>query len=213
MSLNLPLVIRESDDSSNNKMIISIVILTLLILFVISFNNVDNVECMSTSVNNTYVHVPRNEYYTTNPINGHYIVIKNLNKKRLPIKKIIVVGTNRQLYPIEIKQSVVKQIGQYGISFTFKLPKKILIAQIIIDMNYNKTQKNMHTSIVEIKDKDLKTKWKNSDPLLINSRYIYVYIQKPKIIHDEPQQILCNGLPGRAQENILNFKLQRDNWN
>jgi hypothetical protein len=217
MSSNLPTVISENTGNTNCRMILSISIIIIVCLLIINTgsNRVckDISESVSTSVNNTYVHVSPNKYYVSNPVQGQYIIIKNVNKKKLPINKIVVIGTNRQLYPLEREQSTIKKICDYGISFTFKLPMSVTISQIVIDINpYYQDQKNMRSAQVEIRDSNFKQVWQNTKQLNIESGYIFVYIQKPKIVEGDPQQVLCDGSLNCAQENVLNFQLQRDIW-
>lgn len=215
---NLPSVISENIEDTNCKMVLSVGIIIIICLLIINTgsNRVfrDISEGMSTSVNNTYVHVSPSEYYVTNPVKGRYVIIKNINKKNLPINKIVVIGTNKQLYPLKRKQAVIKPIGKYGIAFTFKLPRSVTISQIVIDINsYCQDQVNMRSAQVEIRDMDFKQVWQNTEQLHIGSRYIFVHIQKSKIIDGDPQQVLCDGSLNCTQENVLNFQLQRDIWN
>ena len=214
----MPSVISENVSNTNFKMILSIGVVIILCMLIMNVGSdsvcKDITEGMSTSVNNTYVHVSPSEYYVTNPVKGQYIVIKNVNKKKMPINKIVVIGTNRQLYPLKRKQATIKPVGKYGASFTFKLPRPVTISQIVIDVNpFCQDQKNMRSAQLEIRDADFKQMWQNVDQLHIGSGYIFVYVQKPKIVEGDPQQILCDGSLNCTQENVLNFQLQRDIWN
>lgn len=217
MSLNVPLVVRENATAVNCRMVASVGIIIILLL-VLSQTETripePTVEGMSMIENNTYIHVPQSEYYTTDPVEGRFVVIRNNNKKSLPIDRIVVVGADRDMQYYKRKHAIIQKSGKHGVAFIFKLPRDTLISQIILDTNiFCEDQKNMHASHVEIRDGDFKSVWNNTDPLEIGIRYIFVYVQKPKIIHGDPQSVLCNGLPSCAQENKLNLQLQRDIWN
>ena len=167
---------------------------------------------MSVSENNTYVKIPPQVYYTSEPQVGQRVVISNVNQKALPVTGIVVIEPSGQMHKVSRKHAVNRKLGKNGISVEFNLPKRTTISQIVLVINvWCPAGGNMHTASVSIRDKNKKV-WENTQPLKWGEKYIDVYVQKPRIIHGPPQQILCNGRPNCTQENVLNEHLQENVW-
>jgi hypothetical protein len=212
--INVPLVAREEASTKNCKMMLTIgfAIIVIVVLVGTIRDPVSNVEAMSDIANNTYTEATTGEFYTTNAVKGQYIVLYNINKAKLPVTKIVAIDVNRQIHPISRKNATITMHGT-GTRMVFDLKKEMTLSQIVIDINvFCAARQNMQTTMVEVHDKDHTTVWHSTKPLTVDSRYISVYIQEPRIIQGEPQQVLCNGLPTCGEENILNSFLQQNVW-
>ena len=171
-------------------------------------SNEDYMEPMSSHIN---------KKYKLQPISAKYIILQNINRKTIPVNKIIIIDNTRQIYKISIDEASIKNMGS-GISITFTLPRELIVTQIILDINiFCASQKNMRTTQLTLKDKKYNTTFENETPFDVGKRYIYIHMIKPKIIYggSEPEDGLCRGKPGVSdsdQELILNESLLHNTW-
>ena len=202
-AFNVPRVENESDSSKNTKMttVICIVFITILLLIYLQKpKSVPHVHHTTNQLETVAIDIHNNT--TNTPVAGKYVVLTNINRKNIPVKKIVAIGANRQLYPVDIKDaSKFNKAGGNGIVIEFELPKEILITQIIVDVDVLcGSHPNIRTTQVELRDADHKMVWSYGELMPVGDRYVTVYVVKPKIVYDnKPQQVLCNASAGNGR--------------
>jgi hypothetical protein len=210
---NVPSVITESVYSKNYKIVLTVAIIILLLWYTFDHNNI--ILCLDES--NKY-----NEYMTdiqninkidnTKSIVGQYIQIAHNNKKILPIHKIVIIDSNRNIVPIYTKNAKKINTGKNGMILEYTLAKPTHISQIIIDVNVLDIQsKNITTSSLKIKNKDHKTVWVNSGILYL-SKLIEININTPAYIYPINQERLDHRHNSNEQEFILKNRLIENTW-
>jgi hypothetical protein len=206
----IPLVKRENDISKTCKMlfIISSVIILIICFFYYKKKDIylqpifNNVEPIKSVVSND----------KTQPMLGKFIQLINLNKKNLPIYKIVIIDKDRNIFPIYTKYAKILNIGKKGSTIQYELPKSIYISQIIIELNtFDARAKNITTTQVRIRDAEFDTVWTNNKSLYID-KYVNVYVANPNLIYPTPQQILNPDLSAYEQEVALGYHLMSNTW-
>jgi hypothetical protein len=209
---NVPEVINESDFSKNNKMILTLTIISIIIWYI--FENTKNNICLVSS--NKY-----NEYMTdtsntkideTKSIIGYYIQISHNNKKVLPINKIIIIDSNRNIIPIYTKNAKKLDNGKNGVILEYKLINPTNISQIIVDVNMLDIQsKNIVNAVVKIINKENKTMWINTGILHL-SKLIEINVNDPSYIYPTHQEKLNHRHNSDEHEFVLKNKLIENTW-
>lgn len=195
---NIPRVENETYQSQNTKMTITISIIFILILLGVYLQKspsmphlhhttaqLDSISAISNDISK-----PSNNL----PVPAKYITLTNINRKNIPVTKIVVMSVDRQLHPIYIKNSTkFNKCG--GIVLEFELPKEMPIVQLIIDVDVLcESHLNIRTTQIELHDMSHKLVWSYGKLMPVGNRYITVYVVEPNIIYDnKPQQVLCNG--------------------
>jgi hypothetical protein len=210
-TLNIPIIKTESKNSIECKMVNTIICSTIivLILYYMCLQN-NKLNLQRSSIYTEYMTdvTPA----TNEPVIGKYIQITNINKKYIPINKIIIIDINRKVIPIFNKSANTMKLGKNGITILYTLPKLINISQIIIDIDLSdKRSENIVTTQVRVRDNDYDTLWTNKKQLKL-SRYIELTIKQPTYIYPIPQQQLNNNLTGIQQDDHLNFNLLENTW-
>lgn len=210
-SIDIPHVAREGYTSKNYKMVLVIVIILITIFTTMNKScSKKNIYFPDDKITEQFN--PINVEHLLSPVKCQYIVFTNLNKKVIPIRKIVIMLKNRRLVPISINKAIIKNLGKNGTQITFKLKKEELITKIIIDLNvFCPSRKNMQTTQVDIRNKNNKSLWKYNKPLTVDERYINLFIKSPHIIHSDHHQLLYKNSKC-SQENILNTILQNNTW-
>jgi hypothetical protein len=149
------------------------------------------------------------------PILAKYIVLKNLNKKKIPVMQILYITDANIIKYIPIQNAKQKYINK-GVNIQFELPKETKIKQIIIDIDeFSKWLPNINTTRVELRDINNFKVWSNCKPLYSDKKYIDLHIVNQNIIYP----VIAQKLPERlstnsdgSQENVLNYVLQENSW-
>jgi hypothetical protein len=222
-TLNIPVVKSEMTYSKNCRMVIvvGIIVIGLMILLNTHSNykndvyippyvrmNPVNMECMSSD----FIQIKHENV----PVKTKTIVLYNLNKRVIPVRQIMVIGTNTKIIYIPRADAKITHPNKIGTNMRFELPYEINVKQVIIDVEqFCNSKPNITTTQVELLDNNNSVVWNNIKPLNVSDRYIYLYIVKPSIIYPTKAQKLCTGLPGSyrcIQENVLNAALQENTW-
>lgn len=206
----IPLVKREDDVSKTCKMVF---ITGGIIVAIICFLYYQNVGIYTPSISNRML--PMISFTpddNTKPILGKFIQLINLNKKIIPIYKIVVIDEDRNIFPLYTKNAKYTDIHVKGSMLQFELSKPVYISQLIIDLELNdKRKENIITTQVRIRDSEYDTVWTNDKPLYVN-RYVDVYVAQPHIILPIPQQVLDPDLSTFDQEVTLGYHLMKNTW-
>ena len=149
------------------------------------------------------------------PVLAKYIVLKNLNKQKIPVMQILYITDDNIIKYIPIHNAKQKYINK-GVSIQFELTKETKIKQIIIDIDeFSKWRPNINTTRVELRDINNFKVWSNCKPLYSDKKYIDLHIVKQNIIYP----VIAQKLPERlstnsdvSQENVLNYVLQENSW-
>jgi hypothetical protein len=148
----------------------------------------------------------------TKPVLGKFIQFVNIDKKILPINKIIIIDKDRNMIPISLGNAKVSPSNEKGSILEFELARPTYITQFIIDLNINdKRCDNILTTQVRIRDSDYDTVWTNKDQLYVD-KYVDVYVARPHMIYPIPQHVLDPNLSKDGQEVTLGFHLMSNTW-
>lgn len=142
---------------------------------------------------------------------GKYIEIKNNNRKKIPINKVIVINDNQEVIPL-INFTTLQT--KTGVIYTYILPKTETIRQIILDISiFNYFIENVKTSQVSILDETKNSIWVYNQIINTNNRYYTINISEPKIIYDRPKNLLCTNIDEDcSQEKQLIISLAENVW-
>lgn len=233
-TLHVPLIEREDLISKYIKMITTIAIAIFIILCLFQAYDANQCKIQNMIMDrdlidikwDTEINAGSNGFepfesdipkiYENSPVKIKYVVVQNINKKLIPIRKIIVIDIDRNLTEMSIDESSMSDMGESGLSITFELPYEITATQIVLDVNsFCESNVNLHTTQMVLKDIDNNIVWENIEPFRIGKRYVYVYMVKHRIIYDEQMNGLCRGKPNDSdtkQELILNKFLSDNIW-
>lgn len=225
----IPLVVSEDAEIREGRMFLVITIIIVVMLLWVNHMNCSRIpdvygeqaiikHDIPNSIEQLYL--KKNEGFTSaleyegSPVDVKTILLTNLNKRKIPVNKI-VVNDNRGRVHI-INQSANIPYGDDGVQIIFTLPEQMKVQKITIDVNQFCTYRaNIHTTQVDAVDENKKITWQYGKNLPINHRYIYLDIVKPVLVYPEMQDILCekeNDTSTCSQENKLNNHLQLNVW-
>ncbi len=194
---NIPRVERETDASKNVKMTTVICIIFIIVLMAIYLQKTPDTPHFHhahSQLDSVAIDIHNNT--TNEPVMAKYVVLTNINRKNIPVKKIVAMAANRQLYPVDIKKvAKFSKTAGNGTVLEFELPKEIPVVQLIVDVDVMcGSHPNIRTTQVELRDANHKMVWSYGQLMPVGDRYVTVYVVKPKIVYDTaPQQVLCNG--------------------
>ena len=204
----IPLIIRENDISKTCKMLFIVGGIIILMIYLMHYQNTNiyypkcNVEPMKNVI-------PDDK---TQPVLGKYIQLVNLNHKRLPIYKIVVLDKDRIMHPLYTKSARYTELFKKGSMIQYELPKGVYISQIIIELELDDARsKHIATTQVRIRDAEYDTVWTSTKPLHVE-KYVDVYVASPYLIYPVPQQLLDPDLSTCGKEVTLGYHLMNNTW-
>lgn len=195
-SFNIPKVVGESEFYKSIKMttVVCIIFIVMLVGLLMqrdtpmlrNHHKTDQLDAVSIDINNA----------ANIPILSKFIVLTNINRSKIPVRKVVVMTADRQLHMLESNNPAhckTYKSASGGIVMSFALLKEMAVSQIIIDVDVlDKSYPNIRTTQVELRDADNVIKWSYGKLLPVGDRQITVYVVEHKIIYDnKPQQILC----------------------
>jgi hypothetical protein len=222
-TLKVPLITQEDATTKNCRMILVlgfIIAITLLILYTYSDHKYicDDVY-FNDEPSRNYIEYMNDESIDTHsnePVSAKYINISNINRQNIPIEKVNVICLDRRIIPIKRENAKIRRLGKKGISMEFELHQEEEITHVVLDINtWCASRKNMLTTQLELKDKNRRTIWSNTKPMTIDTKYINIYVVKPDINYETPNQVLCTGLQGNtinSQHKMLVKNLLNNTW-
>ena len=222
----IPLVVSEDAEIMEGRMFLVITIIIIVMLLWVNHMNCSHIPdaigdqtVISRDIPNSIEHLylqSKNESFTSvleyenSPVDAKTILMTNLNKRKIPVNKIVVIDNQGRLHVI--KQSANIPYGDDGVQMVFILPEQMKVQKIIIDVNqFCVYRANISTTQVDVINQDKKITWSHGKNLPINHRYVYLDIVKPVLVYPDKQDILCkkeNDEPIHSQENKLNSILQ-----
>jgi hypothetical protein len=206
----IPLVKREGDVSKTCKMIF---ITGGIILIIICFLYCQTVDIYVPPISNRMEPMISLDLNDGNkPVLGKFIQLINLNKKILPIYKIVVIDIDRNIFPLYAKNAKHTNINTKGSMIQFDLPKPVYISQLTIELELDdKRKENIITTQVRIKNSEYDNVWSSTKPLYVN-KYVDVYVAQPRIIAPIQQQLLDPNISTYGQEVELGYHLMKNTW-
>ena len=223
MAVAIPEIINENSINETYRLILYIIIMILILLMLNSFKspsciNTNNLELSNlTNVDNNSTILNLKEHLTNNQltdISGKYIQISNMNKKYIPINKIIIINNKRKLI---VLTDFEKKETNTGVIFIYRIPTIENITKIILDTaKFNRYLDNVKTSNISILDSDKNIVWTYNNIINVQKdrRYIDINIIDPIIKYDRPNNILCKNTSENCdQEKQLNISLIKNTWN
>ena len=206
----IPVVQRENDISKTFKMVI---VTGCIIVIIVCFLYYQDTDIYIPHIDNTFKAIKSHKPYDiTKPVIGKFIQLININKKILPVDKIVVVDNNNSIFPLLTKNAKYTDINKKGSMIQYELSEPIHINQLIIDLNmFDARRGNITTTQVRIRDAEYDIVWSNNDPLSVE-RYNDVYMEKKNIIYPTQQQILDPNLSTNDHEATLGYNLMKNTW-
>lgn len=226
----IPLVVSEDAEIREARMFLVITIIVIVMLLWVSHMNCSRIpdrigeqtiisQDIPNSIEQLYLKTGNETFisaieHENSPVDVKTILLTNLNKRKIPVNKIVVKDNMGRMHIINKSSNM--PYGDDGVQMIFTLPEQLKVQEIIIDVNQLCPYKsNIHTTQVDVVNQDKKITWKHGKNLPINHRYIYLDIVKPVIVYPEMQDILCekeNETSTCSQENKLNKHLQLNVW-
>lgn len=203
MSLSIPLVKSEPNESKYGRMISTTFLIVVIVI--LYYQTIYQYQIDIPINNRPKLFNHSNDLKTF--VNAKKIIVYNTNRKQIPVSQIILIETNTHMSYISVKDAKISHLSSDGISLEFNIPNEIMINQIIIDVDQCDTMSNITTTQIDIIDGNNIKVWSNYTPLKMGDRYIYIDIIKPVIKYEEPSNKLCTGLNKQSeydQENQLN---------
>ena len=200
MSLNIPLVKSEPNESKYGRMISTTFLIVVIVI--LYYQTIYQYQIDIPINNRPKLFNCSNDLKTF--VNAKKIIVYNTNRKQIPVSQIILIETNTHM---SVKDAKISHLSSDGISLEFNIPNEIMINQIIIDVDQCDTMSNITTTQIDIIDGNNIKVWSNYTPLKMGDRYISIDIIKPVIKYEEPSNKLCTGLNKQSeydQENQLN---------
>ena len=183
----IPVVKRESAVSKNVKMVC---VVMAILLFLYSISPCAKAEIYVPKIHHNIKYMRLKRFNRLNPALGKYIQVIHFNDKPLPLKKIVVIDKNRNIFPLFAEDAKYLPIDEKKSMIHFNLPKVVYISQIVLDIDELDARRgNVPYASIVIRDTKYDKTWFNVMPLKISTHIDVEVIESPKVRFADQQKI------------------------